>query len=78
MGQAWAALRALGCVGSEYRQPLGLVLDFVAGSVPNQPPNPNAPVPQLDSLQRGWNDVMEFGTVCKATSDVVEAWGQGP
>lgn len=71
-------LATLGCVGSEYRQPLGLVFDFLAG---DEPPH----VGPNHMPDRPWHyddvcivELMKGARAHREWVDAIEQWGRGP
>ena len=61
--QATRDVLALGCVGSEFREPLGLICDFLAGSQPSHE----------DCQVFAPADI-----ACKAIGVIIQKWGEGP
>ena len=72
----------LGAVGSEYRDPLGLVLDYLVGDEPDRPP-PRAL--ELLPRPRPWNySLFAFAqaqlttATCRLFVELWRQWGEGP
>ena len=61
--QATRDVLALGCVGSEFREPLGLICDFLAG-----------PQPSHEDCQV----FAPADIACKAIGVIIQKWGEGP
>jgi len=77
MGVSYSALLGLGAVGAEYREPLGLICDFLVGREggPEIPPVIPTPLPP-PLLRRA--DLSRANAVSQGFRLTIESWGQGP
>jgi hypothetical protein len=78
MGNQFGSLLGLGSVGAEYREPLGLVADYLCGREGGPYPRPN-PLPEpLTPALDGQKALSRLACVCSELTEAVDRWGNGP